>query len=146
MTTLDEAREFLRKHIAEGVICPCCNRFTKRYRRKFNSGMAQSLIAIHNWFLLNPVPWVKITQDISMPMIVFAEYSKLRFWGLLEASTETSGEWRITEKGKLFAQGELKVQKYVYVLNNELLGMDGEDVTISDCLGDDFDLKELLSI
>jgi hypothetical protein len=47
MMTLADAQKWLAERVKGGARCPCCNQFTKVYRRQINSGMARSLIAMY---------------------------------------------------------------------------------------------------
>jgi len=36
-TTILEAKQLLKDNFAQGIECPCCGQFVKRYKRKLNS-------------------------------------------------------------------------------------------------------------
>jgi hypothetical protein len=77
----------------------------------------------------------------------------LKQWGILEQKAKDhdvkekrdSGQWRITNKGKMFVAGEIKVPKYAVLYNKELLRLDGELVGIKDCLTEKFNYEELMT-
>jgi hypothetical protein len=150
--TLEQAKYTLQQNLAQGMECPCCQRFTKRYRRKLNNGMARSLIAIHRWFCQSGHQghkWLHVVEEMGLTAH-HEEYSKLRYWDLLEQDVREDGKptglWRITEKGYLFLENRLTVEKYVYLVNAELVGMNGPQVSIKDALGEKFDYEELMAV
>lgn len=143
--TLEQARQMLLANLDDGLTCPCCGQHAKRYRRKFNSGMALSLIRIYR---LHKLDWCQITVEI--PARSRSE-GKIKYWGMLEESPVPrdngvrSGWWRINEKGEQFLLHGLRVPKKAIVYNAICYGFDTREmVNIEDCLGDKFNLWELL--
>jgi hypothetical protein len=163
--TLGDARKFLRAGWVRGVECPCCKQFVKVYKRKLDSVMASSLVLVYHYFQKNKgATWVHLPRFLMEAKAADRECAKLRYWGLLEemprevgAETpgRTSGLWRITDKGKLFVEGDLAVPKYVWVFDgepykSEMFREPGDDtpeevVTIREALGDRFDYTELMA-
>ena len=75
-----------------GFNCECCGQYCKAYHRKLNSSMAVVLILIHKFGktgFFHVENWLK---EIKRPELR-ADYHKLRFWGLLEAKTETREDY-----------------------------------------------------
>ena len=143
--TLAEARLQLQANLDDGLICPCCGQHAQRYRRKFNSGMARSLIRI---FRRRGLDWCYIPAEIPAKS---REEGKIAYWGLLEEFTDMredggrAGWWRVTPRGRQFVLNSMRVPKIAIVYNAVCTGFDtSEMVTIQDCLGDGFDLSELL--
>jgi hypothetical protein len=144
--TLAEARRQLQANLDDGLVCPCCDQHAQRYRRKFNSGMARSLIRIYR---RRGLDWCFIPEEIPARS---REEGKIAYWGLLEESTETredggrAGWWRITPRGGQFIANGMRVPRIAIVYNAVCIGFDASEmVTIQDCLGDKFDLSELLA-
>jgi hypothetical protein len=80
------------------------------------------------------------------------EEGKLAYWGLVEEATEPredggrAGWWRITKKGEAFLRREIMLPKYALVYDAKHLGFDETKmVDIGECLGDHFDLAELMA-
>jgi len=155
METLREAKQFLRENYKKGVVCPCCNQFVKLYKRKLNTSMARTLILLYRKSKSNPdVEYFHIYNDLLG--IDFgiggSELSKLKYWGMIDelekdsndTKTRTSGFWKITEKGKKFVKKELKVPKYILLYNNQLRGFEGNEINITEALGDKFNYIELM--
>jgi hypothetical protein len=139
------------------VACPCCTRRVKMFKRKLNSGMASILVWIYR---VTPTMgddegWLHVTKTLleHRSNAVAKEYSKLRFWGLLEPRPKGledrekrgSGYWRITQKGRAFCRGEVSVPRHAYIFDNQLFGHGSEETTLREALGDRFDWDELMS-
>lgn len=143
--TLAEAKQRLSANLDDGLMCPCCGQYAKRYRRRINSGMARSLIRIYRRGKLD---WVHIPTSVPARS---REEGKIAYWGLLEELPEPredggrAGWWRVTPKGEKFILHGLRVPKIAVVYNAVCTEFDAtEMVTIRDCLGDKFDLAELM--
>lgn len=90
---------------------PFCGRVTSTYDRKFNSGMAASLIVLYKVTVQRAPPggWIHIpnslTDEEAKIVLRGREYGRLRFWGFVEpkpgsvAGEKSSGEWRLTQDG-----------------------------------------------
>jgi len=144
--SLSEARQkFYSKLEDGGMDCPCCDRLGKVYRRRIHAAMSVGLIRLYR----RGTDWVKIVTIIPEHNFQ-ADFTKLRFWGLIEAmdgrtATENAtGHWRITEKGALFAKGYLSVPAYAAIYDNRLLRLEGEPVDVREALGTKFDYAELM--
>jgi len=146
--TLDTAKAWLRKHLDEGAVCPCCNRWARIYRRPLNSGMARSLIMM--WRLAG-TDWMHLT-DLGPMDDRGREETKLAYWGLVEEErTERpdgarDARHRVTPLGAHFVKGEVSVQKYARVYNGGgvSVGLTGPLIDIHDALRDKFDYQELM--
>lgn len=151
--TLDEAKDQLDRGIAKGVRCLCCDRYTKLYKRKLNSGMARFLVYLYR-MSGEGQPWVHALDVFkTMSARYQGDYAKLRFWGFIEttqpdtdSATPESGLWRITDTGKSFVRGHLEVPQCATTRNNTFLGFVGKSINVQDALGNNFDLNELLSV
>ncbi len=141
--TLSEARDHLHDNLEDGVHCPCCGQFAKRYKRNINSQMAQWLI----WLVKNSKDdtWV----DVKESDLRGGDYAKLKHWNLVERrinedpEKRTSGLWRPTPKGVSFAKGNISLPQYVFLYNNEVLGHTGTLIGIRAALGTKFDYDKL---
>jgi hypothetical protein len=145
--TLSDARARLRARLGDGLTCPCCGQFAKRYRRKVNAGMVKSLLRIYMSGNQSKFEWVYIPALLLRSH----EEGKLAYWGLLEeASVERedggrAGWWRVTKKGEDFLYGRLRIAKYAIVYNAVCTELDAsKTVTVSDCMKTGFDLAELM--
>jgi hypothetical protein len=150
METLKEGKEFLRKNWKEGVDCPCCTQFVKLYKRKLNSGMAFALINIYN---RKTDDWMNVREYFrENNMRDNNDWTRLGIWGLIEERKgkpehggKTMGEWKITEKGKSFVRGELRVPSHFNFFDNELYGFSDTTTSIIEALGNKFNYEELIN-
>lgn len=144
--TLADAQVYVVEGAAEGgVNCPCCGQFAKEYRRALNSGMAKALVSMYQ---ADPyLGWLHKPTVLRGVGSSARDESLLRFWGLLEESTEPRGDggrsgwWRVTYSGKAFVKGWLLVPSHVRIYNGRSLGLEGDLISIKDVLP--FDLQEL---
>lgn len=155
---LAEARAWLQTHLDNGVDCPCCDQHAQRYYRRVNSGMARWLIALTH---LSP-PGSRCWTSTRNVIVYAAKHpsfgssigsgeapSLLPFWGLIEArpnddpDKKHSGFWRPTELGYRFVMGEHRIKRIAVVYNNQLERLEGDEVTIRECLGRKFSLEDL---
>lgn len=154
METLQEARERVAAALDEGIRCPCCIQFAKRYRRKLGSGMARWLIALYLAGAHDA--WVHVSEAGAMmkrggSTVRTGDYAKLRYWGLVTPSPKredgksSSGLWRLTERGIAFVRGQLEVRRCAVVYANELQGFEGPLINIRVALGDEFNYDDLMA-
>jgi len=133
----------------DGGYCPCCDRWGKIYRRNLNSSMARALM----WLVEFPDRgdgWTHVPSNAPAWMLRTQQLPTLHLWGLVQgADTETklasSGLWKPTTKGRSFALNTAAVKKYVYVYNNTVMAMDGDDIWIVDALGSKYNYHEIMA-
>lgn len=149
-TTLSEAHKWLKDRVEDGVVCPCCAQFAKIYKRKLNSSMARGLLVL-----------VRLDENgpIHIPSIFTAQRvcaandgSLLRHWGLIEevpgvrddGSTRV-GYYTVTDLGRKFAAGSVRVPAYIYLYAARLVDSnDHATVDIREALGKRFHYEELM--
>jgi len=145
--TLAEARTRLEDDQEKGAICPCCGQFSKIYTRKLNSGMAYSLLRIARAFPNGE--WVHV-ERFSKSDTRAAEFSKLRFWGLVEPKGErkedgnSAGYWRVTQKGYAFVGLKTLIPAKAQIYNNGCRGFSDQQINIIQALGKRFNYYELM--
>jgi len=146
--TIGEAKAFLKEHFEDGSICPCCGQIVKLYNRKLNSVMSRMLIKLsHLPEGFNHVS--KIQESISTTGT--NDFSKLLHWNMVEQQSnedparKTSGNWRITQKGKDFVNMKISVPKYCKIYNTKKLGMSLDQISISESLGNKFNYQKLMN-
>ena len=129
-----------------GSCCPMCDQFAKVYTRSLNAKMAALLIQAYKKFGAHDFHITELEGASASG----GEFARLRYWKLIEEklntddSKRTSGVWRVTMRGFDFVHRLLRVQKYVLLYNGNLMGFEGDFVTIEDCLQDKFDYKVLM--
>ncbi len=144
-STVEQAKAHLRENWEEGVKCPCCTQEVKLYKYKINKGMALVLIQMYK----SKNEWIHPIKDLKT---INGDYAKLRFWGLVESSSDqpeddkkANGFWRVTEKGKKFVNNTLRVKEKALLFNNKNYGFIGNDISITDALGNKFNYAELMN-
>lgn len=142
--TVEAARAYLRERWREGTECPCCGQTVKLYRRTINRAMAEALLALvatddarrhgaalpeeyatadgsyHVERLLKATPWV--------PAQARGDVIKLRYWGLIAPSPDgRRGWWRVSARGRMFAEARLHVPRYVHLFNDTAYTVAGDE-------------------
>lgn len=151
--TLKNARRELHAQLDEGVICPCCGRLAKAYRRKLNSGMAKSLIWLVGEYRRTH-DWVDIQKVAPRYVLASREIGKLLHWEFVElkpndddetGKRKTSGMWRPTELGIKFVFRELRVPSHVRLYDNVIIRFEGDKIDIVQALGSHFNYRLLMA-
>ena len=154
-----EAKSYVRTNVYDGVRCPCCEQYAKVYKRTVNSAMARLLIWLHRksqqeyrWYNIHEFPLIQGRRGGG-------DFAKLAYWGLVksydqevENGTQSSspyslgsGRWKIVPDGSDFVANTALIRKYANVYNGKLLGLSGDMIGISTCLGTHFSLEELMN-
>lgn len=153
--TLAEARQEYLRGLREGVDCPCCHRFGKIYRRKFNARMALCMIALYRLDVKESGRWVHVASEIPYAKRG-SDYGMLPYWRFVEEHPEEkddhnphNGQYRITFFGREFVLGRLRVRKYLYTYNNHPMDVDEaearETTDIKEALWHHFKYDELIT-
>jgi len=160
-TTIAQARKMLQEHALKGAICPCCRQEVKMYTREINSTMAYTLIILHRHFSEDK-GWLHVPSYLSQMSVIGSavrggDFAKLRYWGLLEPKpvekksdkrkdgSKRVGFYRMTEKGHKFVLGEVTVPKVALIYNGKHHGFAPGEVTIKECLGNEFNYDDLMA-
>jgi hypothetical protein len=149
-STLEEARRWLKTQLEKGTGCPCCEQFAKIYKRKLNSSMARGLIILVRLNRRDPIHIPSVFTEHRV--CASNDGALLRHWGLLEEvpgvrddGSRRVGYYLVTELGRKFVAGKVRVPAYAYIYNSMLLHLDDEEtVDIREALGADFHYEELM--
>lgn len=147
-TTLDEAQRWLRERVEEGVRCPTCTQFAKVYRRKINSRQADAIIALYR---KHGMEWGHVPTIAPRLRGDGGMIALLRYWRLVEELPEPredggrAGWWRVTPLGRDFVLARATVPKYARIYDSQCIGLEGEQVSIRDALGEGFNYDELMA-
>ena len=153
---VDEVREqFLRsltEHPGKAYKCPTCSKTCAVYKESINADQARALVHFYKEFRQEWGTFEVIRK--LYPGLNRRKEDKLRHWGLIE--TERVGyrdgknigsyvRMRVTDAGVQWLMRERTVPKYALVYNKTLLGMEGDEVSIDECLAKkEYELAELL--
>ena len=147
---LDHLREeWLLKIEGDGGYCPCCDRWGKIYKRPLNAAMARALM----WLTQAPDRgdgWTHVPSTAPTWMLRSPQLTTLHLWGLMvgfdsETKLTSSGLWKPTPLGIAFAENRARVQRYVYVYNNEVRGFEGDEISIIDALGEKYNYQNIMA-
>jgi hypothetical protein len=132
----------------------------KVYRRKINTAMAVVLIVLVKQARLKGVEWLHVPSFIrtipfppKFPVGNGGDWSKLRFWDLIEArpgnrddGSKRNGVYRVTQKGIDFVDRKIVLPISMFVTNQQVLGADySKQIGIDDALGKNFRYDELMT-
>lgn len=150
--TIEQGKKFLRQNWkGAGVECPCCTQFVKLYQRRIYGMPARLLISLFFKDLINPDKFFhndELTAGITLKGP--GDFSKLKLWKLIQkkpnddTTKSSSGMWRITDLGRAYVQGKIKLPKYANVYNKRLYAFEGPELNIVDALGKNFDYQKLM--
>lgn len=129
--------------------CTTCGRYAKIYKRRIHKGMARALIALYR--AGGDVDYVHVSNFCNFK--TGFDIPLTRHWGLVQLESlppeakkkKTSGRWRLTPAGMDFVLNKTTVQKFIFIFNDTLLGRDGEEISIRDALGKEFNYGELMA-
>lgn len=136
--------------------CPCCQQYTKVYKRKLYSTPTIYLMALYKlmqvedrYYHLNEVmSSIKNWKTYNL----VSDVGKAELFGLVKrkgndfmSDKKSTGYWKLTRTGIAFVRGEITIPKYAIVYNGEVYGYEGEQVDVGQCLGDKFSYSELMA-
>lgn len=115
----------------EETKCHHCGAKIVRYKFSINQGIARFVIELFR--AGKPVK----TNDLGLTYSQRTNSQKARYWGLAqpfvnEESKRKAGWWVITEKGKKFCRGEIKIPRQVIMFRNNIEQYKGDFVAIDD--------------
>jgi len=150
LCTLSLARMYLYDNLDEGVRCPCCHKFARRYRRRFNGTMARSLMWLVRAYA-ETGDWVNVAKTAPRWVVRSNQLPTIRWWKLAirpadceDPKLKHSGSWKPTEKGIAFVNREIKIPSTCVTWNGEVEDLEGDYVDIKEILGVKFDYSEVM--
>jgi hypothetical protein len=150
--SLRSAKARLAQNLDDGMACPCCAQFAKRYRRGMTAEMTRALFALfHAAEGVMHDEWVDVRK---MKNVRGGDYAKLRYFGLIEAKhdpekarergTRTSGLWRVTKLGRDFIDARARVPSFVVVYDGNVVEKSSTGIDVRDALGKRFSYEKLM--
>lgn len=141
--TLDHARAYVDERDEDGVVCPCCTRYVKVYRRTLNSTIVRGLL----WLVEESgqdLAWVDTGEG---PKFVTStrQLPTARHWNLVEGHPDGGRLWRPTLQGVAFAAGNLRTNQAAYILDNVAIDFSDELVDVRAALGTKYDYDEVMA-
>lgn len=113
--------------------CLHCGAKTVEYKHNLSKGQIRPLIKL----LAAGGGPASITDDLHLIKGEYTNFAKLAYWGLAkkEGITERGGRWQITERGKEFLRGKIKLRKTVWVYRNDVQRFEGDEISVMDVTG-----------
>jgi hypothetical protein len=150
-STVKEARAWLEERITHGIACPVCTRYAKVYTRTITAAMARALITMHLHAADDYVHLDKFLMKhgqhsgAAMPAL-------LRHWELVEKKrgkrkdgASAVGYYRVTERGHMFAENKIAINKWVRLYDDRALFLENDEkILIVDALREKFNYEELM--
>lgn len=134
-------------------LCPCCRRHAQIYRRRLHYTVARQLIILYkkNGYAMH----VNGAELIIPGQHGVGDFTKAKYWGLIERRELTDGEvedgrkssgwWRLTDKGMSFVLGQATIKEIALVFDDEVLDFEGADIAIKQAFGQHFNYAELMA-
>lgn len=136
---------------SHGLNCPECGQFVKVYKRVITSTMARWLISLVRK-TEKDVRWYSVSEPWSLAICRgTGDIGKLAYWRLIEAdenddpAKRTSGFWRPTREGFQFVYNIIRLPRNALVYDGECIAINGDPVSIKECLGNKFNYESLMS-
>lgn len=145
-TTLSEAQNYVNERKHDGVICPCCTQLYKVWRKK---PISTAIAALCKLVQLQSIKEDYYHLDNFNIVPKDRNFSQLINWGLMtpmqsdDLTKRSSGYWKATDKGKEFVQQKIAIPKYVFTLNNKVIGFSEQQINVQDALSKKFSYTEL---
>ncbi len=141
---IEFVKDWMEPQLKDGVDCPCCGRFTKVYRRNLNSGMVRFLMDFYNRHGTNRVS-IANYHVTDQQHAHHQEYEKLPHWGLLEHDNSIPRRWWIKKLGRQFINGQVTVNKYVWLKHGVCVDKSIGQISIKQAIGNKFSYEKLMS-
>lgn len=149
MTAKQQVQLLFPLDCKKGYQCECCKQRVQTYSRKFNANMAYALIFMYN---NRDSGFIKVEEEMRKSgKMRSGDFTYLRWYWLIEPMQEKredgssrNGYYRITTRGIMFVEGQLKVNERFLMFNNACQGFEGNEITIEQALGKKFNFNELM--
>lgn len=152
LTPFLAAREWLETTVAshdDGVLCPCCGRLDRRYRRQINRAAIGDLFALHRLATEQFPDAFYHYSEFMKGSMRHGDFAKFKFLDLIRRATNeddakrTSGSYKMTGKGHAFCRGEVGIPPVLVIYHDELVETEGDPKRIGD-FWPKFDYRSLM--
>lgn len=146
----EHAKALSEQRPGHAVACALCGAEHRIYRRKLNTGMAETLVKMYRLGGGAAAGWVNVVQLFPNTSQRGGEWAQVRHWGLAlprdvrNVGQNSPGDWRLSPLGVAFVENRMQVPMYIETRGGELLGKSVETVSIMGALGTKFDYAALL--
>lgn len=73
-----------------------------------------------------------LQKDLDLTKNQYANFQKLKYWGLVKQVKDKAGYWIVTQHGIAFANNVVKVPKNIFTFNNQVVRSEGPMVCIDE--------------
>lgn len=118
--------------------CTLCGQTIKLYPRSVNSAMVRQLIELFERGAIKSTHFQTRAGRGDVQMMAY--------WGLVAECT-LNGDvcWEITPIGREWLRGQRTISRYAMVYNRQVYALSRETWSVSDAMGEDFDLDKIIS-
>lgn len=125
--------EGVKRTLEQDEKCPFCGAKKKMYWHNLSAGLVQTLAKFAQAIKVKGVNDIHVGKDLVLDNAAYNNFNKLKYWGLV-VKTGVGGHWKLTEKGTLFLQNKIAINKRVKTFRNKVEEKDENRVTVQDCL------------
>lgn len=113
------------------VVCEHCGSKAVEYTFSFNKGLATFLVRLYEEG--KPAR----TDTLGLTYSQRTNSQKLRYWGLAapvvnEEAKKKAGWWEITDRGKAFVEGKMRIRRKVVMCRNQFVRYEGSLIGIDE--------------
>lgn len=96
--------------------CQHCGQSIMQHKQSLSRSLVNILFIVAN----RGLPSFHLQKDVNLNHNQYANFQKLKFWGLVERDENESGKWKITKDGMAFLFGESMLPRSVWTFNNKV--------------------------
>jgi len=114
--------------MSDKAYCPTCGQSTDKNKHNLARMLATILMSVQDF----TVPF-HLQKDTNLTKNQYNNFQKLRYWELVSNHDVDSGYWYITDRGRKFLNGEIKIPYWVQTFNKRIVGWSDERISVQDC-------------
>lgn len=112
-------------------ICPSCKRKAVEHRHSLTKVLVNGIYDFATQYKSKARVAIQLSS-LGWTRTRWQNFTKLKYWGLIEQPEPKSGFWVLTEKGMLFVCGLTKIPKAVWTWDDEVVEYEGEPLTLAE--------------
>jgi hypothetical protein len=141
----------------EHMDCAMCDQRVHYYRRPMNKQMLKVLRHLYEFDLKHPQGWTHVEDWMrSQGRKSNRYFTLMRYWGLIETNADVkedgnprTGYWRITQKGRDFWEGRIRVPRGFWMYDSQAKAFFPENWNIQEAINEakpGFDYSDVMSV
>ncbi len=112
-------------------VCPCCKRKAVEHKHSLTKVLVNGLYDFAKQYKSKARTPIQLSS-LGWSRTLWQNFTKLKYWGLIEQLEPKSGSWVLTEKGMLFVCGLTKISKSVWTWADEVVEYEGDLLTLTE--------------